>query len=338
MQSAARIQVRKPQKKSPGKEHRKEKLVKRPQKKNSKTTRKGCRKKKSDNKRNEKYDGTASQLEDKVMKTAACFFGEQLAGFLGEEVLEYMAPTELIHLEARQMYEDFNYIKKNGEWCHLEFESTPITTKDLRRFREYEATASRVYQVPVITYVICSAAVKKIKKELRQGINTYRIKVIYLKGESADEVFRQIEKKEIITKEDMLPVLWSPLMSGTLSIRERVKKGMEAIRRLIDIDEEEKVRMQSILYALAVKLPDREELEEVKEDLFMTVLGKMLMEEGISRGISQGISQGIVTILQEFGFSKEDTCRKIMEKCHLSREEAGEEVEKYWADGECGSE
>lgn len=179
---------------------------------------------------------------------------------------------------------------------------------------------------------------KKIKKELRQGINTYRIKVIYLKGESADEVFRQIEKKEIITKEDMLPVLWSPLMSGTLSIRERVKKGMEAIRRLIDIDEEEKVRMQSILYALAVKLPDREELEEVKEDLFMTVLGKMLMEEGISRGISQGISQGIVTILQEFGFSKEDTCRKIMEKFHLSREEAGEEVEKYWADGECGSE
>ena len=48
-------------------------------------------------------------LEDMAMKTAAQFFGEELLQYLGihEKPLR-VAPTEVVHLEARQMYEDFN--------------------------------------------------------------------------------------------------------------------------------------------------------------------------------------------------------------------------------------
>lgn len=60
-------------------------------------------------------------LEDMVMKTAAQFFGEEMLGFIGitKKVLR-AAPTELIHLEARQMYEDFNYEMEDGSWYHFE--------------------------------------------------------------------------------------------------------------------------------------------------------------------------------------------------------------------------
>ncbi len=38
--------------------------------------------------------------------------------------------------------------------------------------------------------------------------------------------------------------------------------------------------MQSVLYALAVKFLDRDELAMIKERIGMTVLGKMLFEDG----------------------------------------------------------
>ena len=51
--------------------------------------------------------------------------------------------------------------------------------------------------------------------------------------------------------------------------------------------------MQSVLYALAVKFLSRNELERIKERIGMTVLGKMLLEEGIEKGIEKGIEQGM---------------------------------------------
>ena len=88
--------------------------------------------------------------------------------------LQRLHTDDYEHLEVRQLYEDFNYLKKNDEICHFEFESNSISTDDLRRFREYEATTARIYKKAVITYVICSSTVRKLKKELKEGINTYK--------------------------------------------------------------------------------------------------------------------------------------------------------------------
>ncbi|MFR2694419.1 MAG: hypothetical protein ACLTBV_31310 [Enterocloster bolteae] len=40
---------------------------------------------------------------------------------------------------------------EDGSLRHLEFESDSITSRDLRRFREYEAYLSLIYNCPVIT-------------------------------------------------------------------------------------------------------------------------------------------------------------------------------------------
>lgn len=108
-------------------------------------------------------------LEDMVMKTAAQYFGAELLQYLGiRQQVQYIAPTELVQLEARQMYQDFNYELEDRSWLHLEFESDPIRLADLKRFREYEAATSRRYQVPVVTCVICTADVKKYDLNLRK--------------------------------------------------------------------------------------------------------------------------------------------------------------------------
>ena len=62
--------------------------------------------------------------EDLALKTAAQYFGKELLPLLGiPGEVKYIAPTESVKLETRQMYQDFNYVSEEGSWIHLEFES-----------------------------------------------------------------------------------------------------------------------------------------------------------------------------------------------------------------------
>jgi len=242
-------------------------------------------------------------VEDLVLKTAAQYFGNVLLPYLGiSGKLTFVAPTEQVVLEARHMYEDFNYATEmENSWIHLEFESDSVKTEDLRRFREYEATTSRTYHVAVTTYVICSSQVKSIKRELREGINTYRVRIIRLKDRSADQVFEELFAKRAegkrLEREDLVPMLLTSLMSGKLSQKERALKGMRLLQAETGLGTDEIKKMQSVLYALASKFLERAELDDVKEVMTMTILGQMLMEDGMIKGRVESI----IELLEELG-------------------------------------
>ena len=55
--------------------------------------------------------------------------------------------------------------------------------------------------------------------------------------------------------------------------------------------------MQSVLYALAVKFLDRDELKMIKERIGMTVLGQMLFEDG-EKGVQQGLGRANALIVK----------------------------------------
>ena len=58
--------------------------------------------------------GTGSgQEEDKVMKTAAQFFGKDLLRFMNVKgEIDRVAPTEYVHLDMRRLEDDFNWVLK----------------------------------------------------------------------------------------------------------------------------------------------------------------------------------------------------------------------------------
>lgn len=51
--------------------------------------------------------------------------------------------------------------------------------------------------------------------------------------------------------------------------------------------------MQSVLYALMTKFLTPEEIKEIKEMMFMTLMGQLLMEDGIEKGIEKGMKAGL---------------------------------------------
>ena len=93
---------------------------------------------------NYKRNSDLSHLEYLALKSAIDYFGDELIHWLGiKEKAVRSAPTEIVELETRHMYEDFLYELENGNWYHFEFESDPLTVDDLKRFREYEASTAR---------------------------------------------------------------------------------------------------------------------------------------------------------------------------------------------------
>lgn len=237
-----------------------------------------------------KYPTDYIHLEDMAMKTAAQYFGEELLEYLGvKEKPVRVVPTEIIQLEARQLYQDFNFEMENGWWYHFEFESDEITEEDLMRFWEYEVATSRIYKVPVVTCVLCSAKVKRLKDEITRGLNTYRVEIICLKGEDADTLFGKLEKQGKMQREDMIPVLLSPLMGGRMAIKDRILQGIYYVKNEEGkLPEIEIGKMQAVLYAFANKFLNAGELEEIKEAIAMTKLGEMLFDDGVKAGEKKG--------------------------------------------------
>ena len=292
---------------------------------------------------NEKLvSATVSQAEDKAFKTAAQFFAEELLPYFHVEgKFLRILPTEIIRLEARQLIQDFNFemFHKRRFIAHFEFQSTPVTEDDLRRFREYEAATSRQHRIEVITYVVFSGKIKDPLYRLRAGINKYEIVPIVLNDDNADEWIGKIKdtmNKGILPEEkDLVPLMLTPLMSGESTQMERFSFGFDVLRQVEKVHESnlKMQKMQAVFYTFANKFLKAEDLNRVKEMISMTVLGEMLMNDGIKKGMERGREQGISALIQtchELNASRSFIKGKIIIDFGLSADKAEEYMLKYW--------
>lgn len=262
------------------------------------------------------------QLEDKALKSAAMYFGQELLRYLRiDNQIVRMLPTEQIRLEAVRAEEDILFEMQDGTLTHFEFESVEVTEDDLRRFRYYDACTELHYRKGVVTYVICSGKMSRIRRVLKCGVNTYRIIPLQMKQMDADEIFARLAEKrqkgEVLQKEELVPLLLTPLMTGESSIKERILDANE----LITCDEsilqkEDRQRMEAVLYAFACKFLEKTDLREVKETIGMTELGEMIWNDGLEAGMKQG---KLVTIISQ-------VTRKL--KKNLTPEQIAEELEE----------
>lgn len=264
--------------------------------------------------KNKRKDGPAHS-EDLALKSAAAYFGDELIHWLGirERALRAV-PTEMVELETRHMYEDFLYEMENGMYYHFEFESDSISTEDLRKFREYEASTARIYKAPVVTYVICSSEVKNLRDSITEGINTYRVSLIRLKDENGDRLLEQLAEKTAgnLTREDIIPLLFSPLMGGRFRQKERILRCIEVLKNAETIFPQNDIRkMEAILYTFAVKFLDDDELKSIKEAVAMTKLGQMIWNDALEKGREEGEERYSRLILLLTKENKNDLIVKI---------------------------
>lgn len=270
------------------------------------------------------WDPTRQPLEDRALKDAAALFGEELLPLIGiRKKVRRIAPTEQVHLPPTDFLEDFNYEMEDGSWTHLEFESDRIRLKDLRRFRTYESIIAQQFGVKVATYVICSSSVRKLKSELEEILYTYRVKVIRLKDHNADQIIHALEQrqqKDRLERGDLLKLLLTPLMDGCLPQQERICRGMKILRKEREyLARDELARMESVLYTMAMKFLTAQELHKVKGMMNMTVLGEMILQDGIAKGKLTERADSVLDNLEEVGRVPSELKKKIRKEKSMER-------------------
>lgn len=140
--------------------------------------------------------------------------------------------------------------------------------------------------------------IKNPTNSLKTGISEYNIKVVSMINKDGDAVIDLIEEKikenKEITKQDLVALTFTPIMGGKLS---KLNKIIRSIRILKSIDIEYKHDVESMIYAFADKFLQGKDLEKVKEELSMTELGRMLVEDGIKKGKEEGKAELLIKML-----------------------------------------
>lgn len=98
-----------------------------------------------------------------------------------------------------------------------------------------------------------------------------------------------LEKKSAGEKECPMPLLFSPLLGGNSKRQVRIRQGIRILRKAEQVFPEQDIRkMEAVLYILAVKFLNEEELKQIKEEFAMTKLGQMIWEDALEKGREHG--------------------------------------------------
>ena len=233
--------------------------------------------------------------EDLIMKKAMDVFAEEGLKFFGiNQKVKDSSSTEIVVLEALNLHMDYTFLMEDDSYIHFEFQTTNKGKKDLRRFRAYEALLSLQKEKDVTTYVVYSNNIKKAISTLETGISKFNVKSIFMSEKNVDLIFEELEKKinnkEKLTKQELISLAFTPIMGGKLTKAEKIIKSIRIVK---SSDSEYKYDIESMLYAFADKFLKGKDLQRVKEEISMTELGRMLIEDGIEKGRKEGIEKGI---------------------------------------------
>lgn len=231
--------------------------------------------------------------EDLIMKKAMDVFAEEGLKFFGiDKKVKDSSSTEIVVLEAKNLHMDYTFLMEDDTYIHVEFQTTDKGKEDLRRFRAYESLLSFQTSKDVVTYVVYSNEISNTKSILQTGINEYNVKAISMYDKDGDIVIQEVEEKLNnniqVTKQELVALTFTPIMSGKLTKLDKIIKSIKIVKK---IDNDYRYDIESMLYAFADKFLDRKDLEKVKEEISMTKLGEMLVEDGRKQGIQEGIKK-----------------------------------------------
>ncbi|MDR0221863.1 MAG: hypothetical protein LBI54_10740 [Lachnospiraceae bacterium] len=173
---------------------------------------------------------------------------------------------------------------EDKSFIHFEFQTT-LNENDLKRFMVSDAILCYKKGRPVKTVVVYTGNIEKAKTELDFDSIRYNVDAFYLAkldGDARyDELRKKVEAGRKLAKQDLMSIVFLPLMKNSIDKDERFEQAIYLSREIKGIYEQ--MQIQAMISILVEKfVTDKEKLNKLKEVLNMTAIAQMIRDDAIN--------------------------------------------------------
>ncbi len=226
----------------------------------------------------------SKHTEDIIMKSIMELFKGDAVRFFGidKEIIS-VARTELSHVELQKNIADWTFLTSDNSFLHFEFQTT-YKQEDLARFMVSDAMLYYKEGKRIRTVVVYSSNITNTMTTLDFGSINYTVEAFYMLSLDGDSTYESIsakvDAKEPLTKNDLMSIVFLPLMKNSVDKVTRIKQSIEISKKLKTVTEQ--LQIQAMLDMLAEKfIKDDETLAQIKEVLNMSAIAEMIREDAV---------------------------------------------------------
>jgi len=243
------------------------------------------------------------------------FKGDAVKFFGIDKQVVSAARTALAHIQVQKNINDWVLLADDGSYLHFEFQSG-YDKKDLARFMVSDAMLYYDEGKPVRTIVVYSADIKETITTVDAGSIQYNVDTFYMSKLDGDKAYAElrakVEEGEPLTKQELMSIVFLPLMKNSVDKSTRIEQAITLSRELRRRNEQ--LQIQAMLGMLAEKfITDNQELQRLKEMMNMGVIAEMIREDRsveiarklLARGLSilnvaedTGLEESVIRELQ----------------------------------------
>ena len=258
--------------------------------------------------------------------------GKSLAAFgLPELKIVDILPTNLPVIESNELRLDNLFLLSDGSLAIIDYESS-FSRENFVKYLNYIARVIRRFAIrrelkdlnQLKMVVIYTADVERAEERYDLGGLILVVESAYLIHLDGSQIYDRLKNKidagEKLTEEELMELMILPLtVKGKKRKQETIEKAVNLGKRLPD--REGQLKVIAGILTFTDKIIDRVDAKKLEEEMQMTLVGQMLMEEGYQRGKEKGIQVFIQDNISE-NIPKQRIIQKLQANFSLMEEEA----------------
>ena len=258
--------------------------------------------------------------------------GKSLAAFgLPELKIVDILPTNLPVIESNELRLDNLFLLSDGSLAIIDYESS-FSRENFVKYLNYIARVIRRFAIrrelkdlkQLKMVVIYTADVERAEERYDLGGLILVVESAYLIHLDGSQIYDRLKNKidvgEKLTEEELMELMILPLtVKGKKRKQETIEKAVNLGKRLPD--REGQLKVIAGILTFTDKIIDRVYAKKLEEEMQMTLVGQMLMEEGYQRGKEKGIQVFIQDNISE-NIPKQRIIQKLQDNFSLMEEEA----------------
>jgi hypothetical protein len=229
----------------------------------------------------------SKHAKDLIQKYASGLFKDstlEVYGIKTAKIKEFIN-VELPVVEVAGSSMDFIFLLEDNSYLHFEFQ-TSYNKKDLIRFAGYDIRLYERDEREITTVIIYTANVKHAPDSVQIGSMAYTPQKVMMNEYNGDAIYMDLNEKIVtgnkLTDNDILMLIFLPLMKHTFEIGELAVKSIKLAQRIPDI-----IKRNACIaaaFALSNKYLDDDGMDKVEEALMMTDLVTRVVTKSFNEG------------------------------------------------------